>query len=71
MSESVSGNICSRIVAFPLQMKDKSSLSSPILAAFLMMLLMLSVSAEQDYCPQLAIGVLQAKNLTDLENSKR
>ena len=71
MSESVSGNICSCIFAFPLQMKDKSFPSSHILAAFLMMLLMLSVSAERDYCPQPAIGVLQAKNLTDLEYSKR
>ena len=35
------------------------------------MLVMLSISAERDYCPQPAIGVLQAKNLTDLEYSKR
>ena len=54
-------------------MKNKSSASSPILAilaAFLMMSVMLSASEERDYCPQPTIGILQAKNLTDLKYSK-
>ena len=35
-----------------------------------MMSVMLSASEERDYCPQPTIGILQAKNLTDLKYSK-